>query len=720
MLMQGEMIRVTALGDGLYELVFDNQRRSVNTLSRACVTEFGDAITLLRAREDLRGLLISSDHESFIVGADVSEFLGFFRLPDEQLQALIGEMRSWLARLEALPVPTVVAINGEALGGGFELCLACDFRVMARGARAGQPEVRLGLLPGWGATVRLPRLIGLDHAIDWICSGRQVEAQEALAQGAVDACVEPAQLRHAALDLLQRAVRGEFDVTSRRARKQQPVPLTKLALTLATESARGVIAAKSGPHYPAPMLALDTLRQQAHLSATEAMPLELDAFIRLVRSDAALALVSLFLKEQKVKQIARRAAGSEASIQRPGIVGAGVMGGAIACQTALKLGPVVMKDVRATALQQGMEEAARTLASRVRRGQLDPEQRVRILSGITPTLGFEEFAGADLVIEAVVEDPGVKSRVLAEVETRLTSDVIIASNTSAIPISVLARSLRHPERFCGIHFFNPVSRMQLVEIVRGEKTSQATISRALGFARSLGKTPVVVRDGPGFLVNRVLFAYLLGFSLLLRDGVEFQRIDTLMETYGWPLGPARLLDVIGLDIARNASRMMAAGYPERMTFPGESVIDRLCALRRLGQKNGKGFYLYRSDDARKPRRDPELHDQIADLTGTGRAVSDEQIVERLMIPLLIETARALEEHVIGSPAEADLALVLGIGYPPFRGGPFYTLDRWGLARFVARCNQYRSLGALYEPTQQMRELAMAGRDYTDLTREVRA
>lgn len=710
MLMQGKMIRLLSLGEGLHELVFDN-RQGANILGRACIEELSDAITLLYSREDLKGLLLSSDHEEFMTEADIQAFVELFRRPDAQLRAGIQQVRRWLQRLEQLPVPTVAAINGKAQGGGLELCLACDFRLAAQGSTVALPEVNLGLMPGWGGSVRLPRLIGLDPAIDWICSGRQVGAQEARAQGLLDALVAPQQLRAAALTLLRRVLAGDFNWRDGRYRKQQPLPLSKLAVTLAVDSARARIAARVGEHYPAPLLALDTLRRQAHLGAEEAQQLELESFVQLARTPQARALTDCYLKERQLCRQADRVAGRMPGVKHPGVIGAGVMGSAIACQMALKLGPVVLKDLQVESLRRGLDGAAETLAEAVRKGQLDADTGARVPGRITPTLDFESFRGVDLVVEAVAENPGVKARVLAEVESRLAEDALLASNTSAIPISVLARALRRPERFCGLHFFNPVARMRLVEIVRGDKTSAQTIRRAQGVVRSLGRIPVVVRDGPGFLVNRVLFAWLLGFNLLLRDGVDYQRIDRLMEAYGWPLGPARLVDLIGLDIARSASAMMAAGYPERMTFPGESLVDRLVTLKRLGQKSGRGFYRYPAADPRRGTRDPQLAAEIGDLVVGEDRYSDREILDRMMIPLLLESARALEEKVVGSAAEADLALILGIGYPAFRGGPFHTLDTLGLARFVARCNRYASLGPLHEPPLGMRQMAVAGELY---------
>lgn len=710
--MQGQFVRVVSVGSGLYELVFDNSHDSVNTLSQPCIDEFGDAIMLLRDVENLRGVMITSDHEDFILGGDAAEFDRHVRISRHELIALLEEMKSWLNRLEQLPVPTVVAIAGDASGGGFELALACDYRVLSANARVRLPHVRRGLIPAWGGSVRLPRLVGLDSAIDWICTGRYVDSREAAQTGLANVVVASDHLREAALDLLGRCADGEFDFRSLRLRKQQALAMSKLAITLAVESARGRITRIAGKHNPAAVRALEVLLEQAPLAAEQAMAVEARHYAELASSEITPALTGLLRSELQTK---RRA---QAELKRfdfrcVGVLGAGVMGRAIAAQAALNNMRVVMMDAKDRQLVDAMDETSGRLSRKVARKKLDVEERVRILMRIRPTLCYGEFAAVDLAIEAVIEDPGVKASALAMIEKHLPENAILATNTSAIPVSGLARGLKRPEQFCGIHFFNPVSTKPLVEVVRAAKTSDETLGRALGFAIAMGKTPVVVRDCPGFFVNRVLHSYLQAFLFLLRDGVDPYRIDKLMEEYGWGLGPARTLDKLGIDTSLNASRMLAAAYPERLSFPGESALDRLRALRRLGRKSGLGFYRYAKGARYKGLPDLGLAAELEDLVVRQQEVSDREIVERMMIPLKIEAARVLEEGNIGSPAEADVALVLGVGYPAFRGGAFYALDREGLGRFVARCQKYADLGPIYLPGLQLRERASAGRSYRE-------
>ena len=318
---------------------------------------------------------------------------------------------------------------------------------------------------------------------------------------------------------------------------------------------------------------------------------------------------------------------------------------------------------------------------------------------IQPTLDYAGFERADIVVEAVVENPQVKAKVLAETEQHLRADAVLASNTSTIPISQLAQALQRPENFCGMHFFNPVPRMPLVEVVRGEKSSDATIGKVVAWASKMGKTPIVVNDCPGFFVNRVLFPYFAAFGLLLRDGADFRQIDKVMEKqFGWPMGPAWLLDVVGIDTAHHAQRVMAEGFPTRMQKDYRDAIDVLFDAERYGQKNGKGFYRWETDRKGKAKKsiDPEVDALLNPVCAATRVFSDEEILNRMMIPMLNEVVRCLEEKIVASPAEADMALVYGLGFPPFRGGALRYLDTLGNGNVVDQARRYGDLGALYQ------------------------
>ncbi|QQE89883.1 fatty acid oxidation complex subunit alpha FadB [Azotobacter chroococcum] len=713
MIYKGKAIRVQALGDGIVEMQFDLEGDSVNKFNRLTLNEFRQAVDALRAEASLKGVLVTSAKSMFIVGADVTEFLELFRAPEEELRGWCLEINRIFSDFEDLPVPTVVAINGMALGGGFEMCLACDFRVMAESARVGLPEVKLGINPGFGGTVRLPRLIGSDNAIEWIAAGKENGAAEALKVGAVDAVVADERLREAALDLVRRAAAGELDFQSRRQPKLEPLKLGNIEQMMAFESAKAYVAAQAGPHYPAPLAAVKTIQKAANSGREAALEIEVGGFVKLAATSVAQSLVGLFLNEQELKRRARKYDKNAREVKLAAVLGAGIMGGGIAYQSALKGTPILMKDIREESIRLGLAEADKQLGKRVEKGRMTVRQMAEVLNGIRPTLSYGDFGQVDLVIEAVVEKLEVKQAVLAEVEAQVREDSVIASNTSTISISRLAGSLEHPERFCGMHFFNPVPLMPLVEVIRGERTSEQTIATTVAYARKMGKTPIVVNDCPGFLVNRVLFPYLSGFTRLLAAGIDFQRIDRVMEAFGWPMGPAYLLDVVGIDTAVHARNVLAEGYPERMKEEGDTAIDVLLRAGRLGQKSGAGFYAYERDGSPKPKKleDPQVAELLRPLVRETHELDDEEIINRLMLPLCLETVRCLEEGVVESAAEADMGLIYGIGFPPFRGGALRYLDALGVARFVELADRHADLGPLYQPTEKLRDMARQGQTF---------
>lgn len=713
MLMEGKAIQLAAIEPGLYELVFASRDDSVNKLNQATMAELQQAVTTLKSQDDLKGLLIRSDKDSFIVGADITEFVGLFSAGEDEIVSGLLQMNAVFNSIEDLPCPTVAAINGVALGGGFELCLACDYRVMNSDAKVGLPEVKLGIYPGWGGTVRLPRLVGVDNANEWICGGTEQRAKNALAVGAVDAIVEPELLRDGALDLLRRCMAGEFDYQARRTEKQSPIKLNQIEQMMAFESAKGVIGAQAGPHYPAPMAALASIQKHANMTRDDAQAVEAKGFAKLATNAVTPALVGLFLKDQQIKRASKRYEADVEPVRQAAVLGAGIMGGGVAYQSASRGTPILMKDINEGALQLGLSEASKLFNKQLERGKIDGRKLATSLARIRPTLSYGDFGNVDLVVEAVVENPKIKQSVLAEVESHLQHGAILTSNTSTISITELAKALKKPENFCGMHFFNPVHQMPLVEVIRGEKSSEAAIGRTVAYAKAMGKTPIVVNDCPGFLVNRILFPYFAGFTGLLRDGADYRQVDKVMERFGWPMGPAFLLDVVGIDTAQHAGAVMADGFPDRMRNEGETVIERLYKEQRLGQKNGKGFYRYEPDRKGKPKKlvDEELPALLEGVVGPAREFSDEEIIARMMIPLCIESVRCLEDGIVETPAEVDMGLVYGIGLPPFRGGALFYIDQMGLQAFCDLADQHAELGKLYQPTDKMRAMAAAGQTY---------
>ncbi|CBV41642.1 fatty acid oxidation complex subunit alpha FadB [Halomonas elongata] len=723
MIYQGNAISVARDDEGIATLTFDLKDESVNKLSSAVVQELEQALEALRGESDIAGLVLASAKDAFIVGADITEFHGLFAKGEDEIQSMLEQVHGIFNGLEDLPFPTVSAINGLALGGGCEVTLATDFRVMSETAKIGLPETKLGILPGWGGCVRLPRLIGADNAIEWIAGGTENRADACLSVGAVDAVVPPESLEAAARDILNRARSGELDYQARRTEKCSPLGLDAIEQMMAFETAKGYVAGKAGPHYPAPIEAIKVIQKGAGEERARAQAIEAKAFGKLALTDVCYNLVGLFLNDQVVKKKGGQYAKQSVPVERAGVLGAGIMGGGIAYQSASKGTPILMKDIKDEAIELGLKEARKLFAKQVERGKLSNEQMAERLSNIRPTLSYGDFSHVDLVVEAVVENPKVKGAVLAEVEENVSEDTILTSNTSTISITRLAENLKRPENFCGMHFFNPVHRMPLVEVIRGEKTGDGAVAATVAYARKMGKTPIVVNDCPGFLVNRVLFPYFGGFSQLMAAGADFQRVDRVMEKFGWPMGPAYLLDVVGMDTAVHAGEVMAEGFPERMGSlggagsEGKSAIQVMFDNERLGQKNAKGFYAYEEDKKGKPRkvRDEAAIELVKGIAESGREFSDEDIIARMMTPLCLETVRCLEDGIVGTPAEADMALIYGIGFPPFRGGALRYIDAMGLEAFVAQADELAAeLGALYAPTDRLREMARNGeRFYQD-------
>ncbi len=714
MLYTGPAFSAATLGDGIVELKFDLAGESVNKLNQVALRDFAAATQAIAKDGSVKGVVVTSGKPVFIVGADITEFGAMFAAGEAAIATSVLEVNRMLSTFEDLPVPTVVAINGVCLGGGLELALAADYRVMSTAASVGFPEVKLGIFPGFGGSVRMPRIVGVDNAVEWICSGADKKADAALKDGVVDAVVAPEQLRDAALSMLQQCIAGKLDWKGRRAAKLSPLKLNQMELTMAFTSSMAVVGAQAGPNYPAPMLALKNMQEAATLGRDAALEVEAKYFAKAALTPQSSALIGVFLADQGVK----KAAGawekkSKREIKQAAVLGAGIMGGGIAYQAAYKGLPIVMKDIRDDALALGMNEAGKLLSKQVERGRMTPAKMSETLGRIRPTLNYGDFGSVDIIIEAVVENPKVKQAVFAEVEGLVREDTIIASNTSTISISLLAEGLKRPQNFVGMHFFNPVNMMPLVEVIRGKQSSEEAVAATVKLASKMGKTPVVVNDCPGFFVNRVLFPYFAGFHMLMRDGADFLAIDKAMERFGWPMGPAYLMDVVGMDTGVHAAEVMAQGFPDRMRHEWRNATQVLVDNQRYGQKNGKGYYVYAPDKKGKPKKsvDPATYDLIKGVVAERKEFAPEEIVARCMVPMVNEVARCLEEKIVASPQEADMSLLYGVGFPPFRGGACRYVDQTGAANYVAVADKLAPLGKVYEVPQLLRDMAASGKKF---------
>ena len=715
MIYSGKAITVQATDDGIAELCFDLQNDSVNKFNKLTINELQEATAAIAAEASLNGVIVTSGKTVFSVGADITEFVEQFGgSENEMAEKILAINVDVFNAFEDLPIPTVAAFNGIAVGGGFEMGLVCDYRVMSEAARVGLPETSLGIIPGYGGTTRLPRLIGADNAIEWIASGKEQKPEQALHCGAVDAVVAPDLLREAAVSLLQQCIDGKLDYQARRREKQGPLKLNEIEATMVFTTSMAFVGGKAGPHYPAPVTAIKVMQKAAGMSRDDALREEARGIAKMATTLTAKNLVGLFLSDQMLAKNAKSLAKKVGKVERAAVLGAGIMGGGIAYQSALKGTPIVMKDIAQAGIDLGLAEASKLLSKQVERGRMSAAKMAGILNKIQPILCYDGFDNVDIVVEAVVENAKVKHAVLAEAETHIRDDAILASNTSTISITHLAEPLKRPENFCGMHFFNPVHRMPLVEVIRGEKTGEEAVARTVAYALAMGKKPIVVNDCPGFLVNRILTPYLGAFIGLVKRGIDFTTIDRVMERFGWPMGPAYLCDVVGIDTGVHAGAVMAEGFPDRMKYGFKSCQDVMFENNRFGQKNGRGYYAYEMDKKGRPKKmvDEDVAALLAPVIDGNETLSDEAIVDSMMIPMCLEAVRCLEDGIAASATDVDLSLIYGVGFPPFRGGALHYIDDIGLDKFVARADELTAtagpLKGMYLPTEKLREMAASG------------
>ena len=705
MLFQGNSLWVELRDGGIAELCFAAEGQSVNKFDVRTVEELAAATKAIQERSGIRGVLVTSAKEAFIVGADIFEFTTLFVRPPAEIEAHIAAQNAAFSGFDDLPVPTVAALNGLALGGGLEMALACDGRVMSETTQIGLPEVGLGLFPGYGGTVRLPRLASARVAVDWISSGKPQSAQVALAAGVVEKVTTADTVRTAALEVLSSLI-GSGEWRERRRRRHGPPTADAAAFAAAREK-----LFKTAVHQPAALAAVDLMERAAGLSRDAALKLEHAAFAQIARTQAAASLIQLFINDQAIRKKAKEYGRIARKVHKAAIVGAGIMGGGIAYTSASRGVPVIMKDIQQGQLDAGMAEASKLLNKQVESGRLKAEKATTVLADIHPTLEYSGFDAVDVVVEAVVEKMSVKKTVLDQIEGLVGADTIIASNTSSLSISEMAGVLDRPEKFVGMHFFNPVPLMPLVEVIRGTQTSAQAAATVAGYANALGKTAIVVKECPGFLVNRILITYLLGFLRAVDAGADFLEIDRVMESFGWPMGPAYLSDVVGMDTLAHVVEVISTGFADRMKVTFPDAVQMLVRENRLGQKSGSGFYRYETDPKGRPRKsvDPKTAELIAGLRSSARrAFSDDEMRERLMLPMIIEAVHCLEEDIVESPAEVDMSLILGLGFPRHVGGPLKYADWLGMKHVVERCDAYAELGPLYIPTDGMRAAAKSG------------
>jgi 3-hydroxyacyl-CoA dehydrogenase/enoyl-CoA hydratase/3-hydroxybutyryl-CoA epimerase len=702
-------------------LTFDRPDASTNLLTPALMQELDALLSQLESRiangQILALVLRSGKEGAFIAGADVEAIAALSSAAEAR--AASAEGQRIFRRIERLRVPTVAAVDGACMGGGTELILHCDYRVASdrNSTSIGLPEVRLGILPGFGGTVKLPPLVGMQNALGIILSGKPVRPSRAKRIGLIDEVVPAARFRSAVTEFVAGVIGKRIERTGPAlGLGRRLLEGTGPGRRIMFGAARKRTSAEVGAFYPAPFKAIDVLADAVGMKADEAYALEATALGELAVTPASRNLVRVF----RLSQAARKALPPDVAthrrpVNRMGVVGAGVMGGSIAELAAAHDIPVVLKDIDQDALDSGLRHAGDLLRKAAAARVFSEEEASLKFALITGTLAYDEFEGADLVVEAVVERMAVKQQVLREAEAS-ADRAVLATNTSALSVDEMANGVKRPGSVLGLHFFNPVHKMPLVEVVAGPRTSPEALATGFGLVLALGKTPLLVADRPGFLVNRLLAPYLNEAGFLLEEGASIEAIDGALESFGMPMGPLRLLDEIGFDVALHASREMAAAFGERMRPSG--VLDRMIEDARLGRKNGLGFHRYQDGSDRGADRTAELLLAREDAAGPAEVQSSlpaEKIQRRCLYIMVNEAAYALEEQVVEGPDPVDLAMVMGTGFPPFRGGLLRWADAEGIPEIHDALSEYAgTLGNRFAPAPLLVRMAQQNRTFTDL------
>jgi 3-hydroxyacyl-CoA dehydrogenase/enoyl-CoA hydratase/3-hydroxybutyryl-CoA epimerase/3-hydroxyacyl-CoA dehydrogenase/enoyl-CoA hydratase/3-hydroxybutyryl-CoA epimerase/enoyl-CoA isomerase len=703
-------LRREILNGDIALLTLDQPGSRANTLSQAMLGELEAMIGQLKTRTDLRGLIFRSGKPGmFIAGADLRE-LGSAPQDADTARKMVKRGLDLIAAIEALPYPTVAAIEGACMGGGLELALGFDYRLASTHPKTeiGLPETKIGLIPGWGGTQRLSRLIGPSLAAEMICAGEAAKAERARQIGLVFDAVPSERLQDEAVRLLQEARKSD-EWKAARKRKQQPVGLSEEQQSFTFAVARAQVMAKTGGQYPAPLAALEAIAKGCNLPLEEGLKAETDQFVKLVGSPISRNLIAVFFMSQRLQKDAGvSAAGVQPkTVNQVGVLGAGIMGAGIAAAHVRRGIPALLIDNVPPALEKGIGNITKSLQGRVEIGRMSPAEAAGALARLSTSTTLNALADRDVVIEAIVENEEAKVNTYRQIEKLLKSGAILASNTSTISITRMAKSVEHPERFAGMHFFNPVERMQLVEVIRGEKTSDETVVTLVALAKRIGKTPIVVRDCPGFLVNRILFPYLNESLVLLQEGANPRALDKAATAFGMPMGPIALNDLVGLDTSLYAGRVINTAFADRAA--PTRILDELVRAGRLGQKSGAGFYSYAKGS--RGVDDPAFESILAKCRTGQRQIGTEELTDRLFLPMLTEASRVLSEGIVRDPGDVDMGLILGIGFPSFRGGILRWADSLGMAKVLEKLKSYEHLGTRYQATEQMRELAAEGKGF---------
>jgi 3-hydroxyacyl-CoA dehydrogenase / enoyl-CoA hydratase / 3-hydroxybutyryl-CoA epimerase len=697
-----ELIHRDVTSDHICILSFDRPDSSANFFDKATLLELDKQINYILSNSTLKGVVLTSAKKTiFVAGADLTQLAKATR--PHELTELVEFGQSVFNRLASVNVPTVAAIHGACLGGGFELCLACDYRIASpdKVTKIGLPETQLGILPAWGGSTRLPRLIGLPKALGIILGGKVLATQPALRSGLIDTVVPREYLVDKACHLILDKS-SEFKL--RRHSCLQTLFTTSAAIKMISQYVHRQTLKKTRGHYPAIPKAIEVITEGLTKPLEDSLALERDAILELGQSEVCHNLLRVFFLQEHAKKLYADVTNNDdvEPVSRVAVFGAGLMGAAIAQWTSSRNISVVLRDINHEALARGLTSIAKLYDQGVKRYTFTKVEARSGVDRISPCADDVPLQSTDIVIEAAVEKMALKKQIFARLDELAGSRTILATNTSALSISEIAANTKHPERVIGLHFFNPVHRMQLVEVVVGKQTHPEVVRRGVKFVQQIGKLPVVVKDSPGFLVNRILMPYLMEAGSLFECGAKVEDIDECMLEFGMPMGPLRLIDEVGIDVSNYVATDLASKFSDRMKAP--ETLQKMLSDGLLGKKSSKGFYCH-SKNGREPNVNPKVGRYQRNATCAN--LTRDALRDRMVLLMVNESARCLESGIVESPADVDFGMIMGTGFAPFLGGPLRFADHVGAVKLVSRMKQIAQAGELqFAPCKLLESLAV--------------
>lgn len=693
---------ITRRDDGIAIIVIDVPNETMNTLKAEFANEVIELLDDVKNDNSIKGLvLISGKNNSFIAGADIS-MLDSCETEQDAVNISM-QAHQVFSKLEKLPIPVVAAIHGPCLGGGLELAMACHHRVCTDSTttQLGLPEVQLGLLPGGGGTQRLPKLVGVTKALDLMLTGKNVRPKQALKMGLVDDVVAVAILEKTAIEMALKpsAVKRKLKLNLVNTLLES----TSVTRNIIFDQASKQVMKKTYGNYPAPFKIIDCVKQGVNGSLDKGLATEASHFAKLVMSPESAALRSLFFATTQMKKETGVKDVKPKKIFKAAVLGGGLMGGGIASVTTTKANiPIRVKDINQQGLSNALAYAYKLLQKKVKRRHMTATKRDKLMSLMTVTTQYQGIQDQDILVEAVFEDLALKRQMVQEIEQHCGPNTIFASNTSSLPIADIAKGAQRPENIIGLHYFSPVEKMPLVEVIPHKTTSTQTIATTVAFAKSQGKTAIVVQDGAGFYVNRILALYMNEAAQVLLEGEKVELLDRALMKFGFPVGPITLLDEVGIDVGAKISPILENKLGARFAAP--PAFEQLLNDGRMGKKNAKGFYLYGDQHKKTKKVDHTVYNLLGITEFTNRELNE--IAERCVIQMLNEAVRCLEENIIASPRDGDIGAIFGIGFPPFLGGPFRYIDTLGASTLVAKLANYQAqFGDRFTPCEMLTTMA---------------